>query len=67
MQLARTPESIALSKDLKARGWTFVGPTTVYAFMQAIGLVNDHLEGCVRRPAVENARAMLPRPKPRAR
>jgi DNA-3-methyladenine glycosylase I len=41
-----TPESIALSKDLKGRGWTFVGPTTVYAFMQAMGLVNDHLEGC---------------------
>ncbi len=41
-----TPESVALSKDLKRRGWTFVGPTTVYAFMQAMGLVNDHLEGC---------------------
>jgi DNA-3-methyladenine glycosylase I len=55
MQLGRTPESIALSKDLKNRGWTFVGPTTVYAFMQAMGLVNDHLEGCARRPAVEDA------------
>ena len=41
-----TPESTALSKDLKRRGWSFVGPTTVYAFMQAMGLVNDHLEGC---------------------
>jgi DNA-3-methyladenine glycosylase I len=39
-------ESIAMSKDLKKRGWSFVGPTTVYAFMQAMGLVNDHLEGC---------------------
>ena len=57
MQLGRTPESIALSKDLKARGWTFVGPTTVYAFMQAMGLVNDHLEGCASRIAVEAARA----------
>jgi DNA-3-methyladenine glycosylase I len=56
MQLARTPESIALSKDLKRRGWTFVGPTTVYAFMQAMGLVNDHLEGCDSRTAVELAR-----------
>ena len=45
---ARTtsPEAIALSKDLKRRGWTFVGPTTVYAFMQAMGLVNDHISGC---------------------
>jgi DNA-3-methyladenine glycosylase I len=62
MQLARTPESVALSKDLKRRGWTFVGPTTVYAFMQAMGLVNDHLEGCASRPAVDDARATLRRP-----
>ena len=41
-----SPKSIAMSKDLKKRGWSFVGPTTVYAFMQAMGLVNDHLEGC---------------------
>jgi DNA-3-methyladenine glycosylase I len=44
--LASTPESTALSKELKRRGFRFVGPTTVYAFMQAMGLVNDHLEGC---------------------
>ena len=44
--LTTSPESTALSKDLKKRGWTFVGPTTAYAFMQAMGLVNDHLEGC---------------------
>ena len=44
-----TPESTAMSKDLKKRGWSFVGPTTVYAFMQAMGLVNDHLEGCFAR------------------
>jgi DNA-3-methyladenine glycosylase I len=43
---AETPESKALSKDLKKRGWKFVGPTTCYAFMQAMGLVNDHFEGC---------------------
>jgi DNA-3-methyladenine glycosylase I len=55
--LAHTPESTALSRDLKARGWTFVGPTTVYAFMQAMGLVNDHLEGCLARDAVERLRA----------
>ena len=41
-----TPESTAISKDLKRRGWTFVGPTTVYAFMQSMGLVNDHMAGC---------------------
>lgn len=44
--MATTPESVALSKDLRQRGWTFVGPTTMYAFMQAMGLVNDHLHGC---------------------
>ena len=47
---ATTPESIALSKDLKKRGWSFVGPTTMYAFMQAMGLVNDHIVGCERQP-----------------
>ena len=62
MQLARTPESAALSKDLKRRGWTFVGPTTVYAFMQAMGLVNDHLDGCASRIPVEDARTTLRRP-----
>ena len=46
-------ESVALSKELKKRGWKFVGPTTVYAFMQAMGLINDHVEGCVIRPVVE--------------
>jgi DNA-3-methyladenine glycosylase I len=46
---ATSPASIALSKDLKKRGWTFVGPTTVYAFMQAMGVVNDHVEGCFAR------------------
>ncbi len=46
MGMATTPESVALSKDLRRRGWTFVGPTTLYAFMQAMGLVNDHVEDC---------------------
>jgi DNA-3-methyladenine glycosylase I len=55
-------ESIALSKDLKKRGWKFVGPTTVYAFMQAMGLVNDHVEGCVIRGKVEDARNSFKRP-----
>jgi DNA-3-methyladenine glycosylase I len=55
-------ESVALSKELKKRGWKFVGPTTVYAFMQAMGLVNDHVEGCVVRPLVEQARERFERP-----
>ena len=60
--LGPAEEATTLSKDLKKRGWTFVGPTTVYAFMQAMGLVNDHLEGCDARPRVEAARAALTRP-----
>ena len=50
-------EATALAKELKRRGWTFVGPTTVHAFMQAMGLVNDHVEGCHVRDAAEAARA----------
>ncbi|MFA6039933.1 MAG: DNA-3-methyladenine glycosylase I, partial [Methylophilus sp.] len=50
--VATSAESIALSKDLKKRGWKFVGPTTVYAFMQSMGLVNDHAEDCVFRAKV---------------
>jgi len=53
---ATTEVSTALSKDLKRRGWRFVGPTTAYAFMQAMGLVNDHLEGCYVREVAEQAR-----------
>ena len=60
--LSQTDESRALAKELKRRGWSFVGPTTVYAFMQAMGLVDDHLEGCASRPRVEAARASLARP-----
>ena len=55
-------ESVALSKDLKKRGWRFVGPTTVYAFMQAMGLVNDHAEGCAIRAEVAQARRAFRRP-----
>ncbi len=55
--------SVALSKDLKKRGWKFVGPTTVYAFMQAMGLINDHAEGCAIRAEVEAARKAFERPK----
>lgn len=59
---ARTPESVALSKALKQRGWARLGPTTAYAFMQAMGLVNDHLEGCQVREPVEEARTAFQRP-----
>lgn len=51
-----SPASIAMSKDLKKRGWKFVGPTTVHAFMQAMGLINDHAEGCAIRAAAADAR-----------
>ncbi len=61
---ASTPESTALSRDLKRRGWSFVGPTTVYALMQAMGMVNDHLEGCAWHPVVAAERAALERPAP---
>jgi DNA-3-methyladenine glycosylase I len=59
---AITAESKALAKDLKRRGWRFVGPTTMYAFMQAMGLVNDHLDGCDARPKVDAARERFARP-----
>ena len=60
--LAKTPQSTALSKDLKRRGFSFVGPTTMYAMMQAMGLVDDHVEGCCVRAAAERARASFVRP-----
>ena len=55
-------ESIALSKELKKRGWKFVGPTTVFAFMQAMGLINDHVENCVIRAKVQRARKGFKKP-----
>ncbi len=60
--LSTSAESIALSKDLKKLGWAFVGPTTVYAFMQAMGLINDHVEDCVIHRKVEKARQSFKRP-----
>ena len=62
MKMATTEQSIALSKDLKKRGWTFVGPTTCYAFMQAMGLVNDHIDDCHVRADIERARQRFARP-----
>jgi DNA-3-methyladenine glycosylase I len=61
--LTSTAESTAMSRDLKRRGFSFVGPTTAYAFMQAMGLVNDHLEGCHARPVAEAARLHKQRPR----
>ena len=62
-QLASTSAaSVALSKDLKKRGWKFVGPTTVYAFMQAVGLINDHAQACVIRAQVDLTRVKFQRP-----
>jgi DNA-3-methyladenine glycosylase I len=58
----KTDGSARLAKDLKKLGWRFFGPTTAYAFMQAMGLVNDHLEGCVVRDACEAARTAFVRP-----
>jgi len=61
--MSTSPESVALSKDLKKRGWTFVGPTTVYAFMQAMGMVNDHVHGCFCRTEAEAERKTFVRPR----
>jgi DNA-3-methyladenine glycosylase I len=63
LRLAETPESRALSKALRAHGFRFVGPTTCQAFMQAMGLVNDHLDGCALRDDVERERARAARPR----
>ena len=60
--MTTSPESVALSKDLRRRGFTFVGPTTLYAFMQAVGIVNDHLHGCAVRDRAERARRGFERP-----
>jgi DNA-3-methyladenine glycosylase I len=61
-QLSVAPESKELARDLKRRGWRFVGPTTAYAFMQSVGLVNDHLDGCHARSVVDDARRRFERP-----
>jgi len=60
--MSTSPTSVALSKDLKKRGWKFVGPTTVFAFMQAMGLINDHAQGCFLRQQIDDMRASLVRP-----
>ena len=60
--MSTSAEAIALSKDLKKHGWKFIGPTTVYAFMQAMGLINDHVADCVTKGNVEDARKRFNRP-----
>ena len=61
-QRSTSPESTALAAELKRRGWRFVGPTTAYAFMQAMGLVNDHLDGCAIQSRAQAARTEFIRP-----
>jgi DNA-3-methyladenine glycosylase I len=61
--VSSSPAAVALSKDLKKRGWRFVGPTTVFAFMQAVGLINDHVAGCRVRAAVAEARSAFTPPR----
>ena len=63
LDIASSPESIAMSKDLRKRGWAFVGPTTVYSFMQAMGLVNDHIRGCAAGAEVQRLRKDFVRPR----
>lgn len=62
LQNTTSDEAVALSKDLRRRGWRFVGPTTAYAFMEAMGLVNDHVAACDTREPVERDRARFRRP-----
>lgn len=62
---ATSPASVALSRDLRKRGWSFVGPTTVHAFLQAMGLINDHADGCVVRERALAARAAFEPPSGR--
>jgi DNA-3-methyladenine glycosylase I len=63
MEMTTSDEATAMSKDLRKRGWKFVGPTTAYAFMQAMGLVNDHLSGCAIGAEVEADRSRFRRPQ----
>jgi DNA-3-methyladenine glycosylase I len=63
VRLTETAESRALSRELRRRGFRFVGPTTLYAFMQSVGIVNDHLEGCAARPRAASARARFTPPR----
>ena len=61
--ITTSPESVAISKDLKKRGWKFVGPTTAFAFMQAMGPINDHVEGCITGAEIARVRKTFKRPR----
>ncbi|MGI9601772.1 MAG: DNA-3-methyladenine glycosylase I [Acidimicrobiales bacterium] len=63
-EMTESDASRALSRDLKKRGWRFVGPTTMYAFLQSMGVVNDHVEGCRQREEIEEDRGRFDRPGP---
>jgi DNA-3-methyladenine glycosylase I len=63
LEIKTSPEALAMSNDLRKRGWSFVGPTTVYSFIQSMGLVNDHVSGCGAVAAVEKARRAFIRPR----
>jgi DNA-3-methyladenine glycosylase I len=63
MEVKYSPEAVAMSKDLRKRGWAFVGPTTVYSFMQAMGIINDHIRGCAAGAEVERLRRSFERPR----
>jgi DNA-3-methyladenine glycosylase I len=63
VKLTETASSQALSRELRRRGFRYVGPTTMYALMQSVGIVNDHLEGCDARPRAEAARKVFRRPR----
>ena len=63
MEIGASDEATAMSKDLRRRGWGFVGPTTVYSFMQAMGLVNDHVRGCAAGAEVQRLRRDFARPR----
>lgn len=63
MKLGSSPEALAMSKDLRKRGWSFIGPTSVYSFMQATGLTNDHIRGCAAGLEVERLRRDFARPR----
>jgi DNA-3-methyladenine glycosylase I len=63
MKVQASAEAVAMSKDLRRRGWAFVGPTTVHSFMQAMGLVNDHIRGCAAGAEVERLRRDFKRPR----
>ena len=63
LEIKTSPEALAMSNDLRKRGWSFVGPTTVYSFIQSMGLVNDHVSGCAAGAEVEKARRAFIRPR----